>query len=76
MGPPPGMESVVAMHQIVGRISVIEDISHYTSLRALNAALEMTRAGEQGEGFELIATEVRKFAERCQSVALEIAANG
>ena len=70
------MESAVVMHQVVGRISAIEDISHHTSLRALIAALEVTRAGEQGEGFELIAPEVIKFDEHYQCVALEIAANG
>lgn len=67
-------ESAVAMNQIVGKIAVIEDISYHTSLLALNAALESTRAGEQGEGFALIATEARKFAERCQNVVVEIAA--
>ncbi len=65
-------ETVDAMKEIAGKITIIEEIARQTNLLALNAAIEAARAGEHGKGFAVVASEVRKLAERSQHAAAEI----
>jgi len=59
--------------QQVGRaVELIREISDETHLLALNAAIEASSAGEYGKRFSVIATEVRRLADKVRGSTDEI----
>ncbi|MGE5655321.1 MAG: methyl-accepting chemotaxis protein [Actinomycetota bacterium] len=51
-------------NQIENITKLVTELANQTNMLALNAAVEAVRAGEQGKGFGVVATEIRKLADQ------------
>lgn len=61
------------MEQIGEIIDLIDEIAQQTNILALNASIEATRAGEAGEGFGVVANEIKSLAEETTEATQNIA---
>lgn len=67
-------EALSAGEAILMQIALLDDIAYHTRLLALNAAIEAARLASRGQGFAVIAAEVRKLSERSQKAAKQATA--
>ena len=61
-----------SVEQIKQRMSRIVSIADETNILAINASIEAARAGEMGNGFAVVATEVKKLADEIKDLATEV----
>lgn len=66
------LNTAIVMDEITDRIHLVKEIAHQTRLLALNAAIEAAKAGKQGAGFGVVATEVRELSDRSHEAVLKI----
>ncbi|WP_013324328.1 methyl-accepting chemotaxis protein [Gloeothece verrucosa] len=58
---------------LIGNISeLVSDLAQQTNMLALNASVEAVRAGENGQGFAIVAEEIRKLADQSKQSAGKI----
>lgn len=60
------------LEQVEGSIEKIEKINSQTNLLALNAKIEAMRAGQAGQGFSVVADEVRALAKTVDALSTDL----
>lgn len=66
------LELVGAVRQLDGYVAAISGIARATTVLALNAKIEASRAGDAGAGFSVVADEVRQLSHQSADAAQNI----
>lgn len=59
-------------YQISNISKLVNELANQTNMLALNASIEAVRAGEKGQGFAVVANEIRNLADRSKVSVAEI----
>lgn len=59
-------------HAIGEIIATVNDLAEQSNLLAVNAAIEATRAGEQGKSFGVVAREIRSLADQSKQATAQV----
>lgn len=57
---------------IAAIITTVEDLAQQTNLLAVNAAIEASKAGEQGKGFSVVAHEIKSLANQSKQATAQV----
>lgn len=60
--------------QISEIVELLSDITEQTSILALNATVQATRAGEKGKGFKIVADSVQELADKASEATRRVGA--
>lgn len=63
---------VGSVDAVVVLLAKVTSIARSTNILALNAAIEANRSGEEGKGFNVVASEVREVAKQLEALAAGI----
>lgn len=70
------VEKSIENSKVIEKIKMLSEaimqITSQTNLLALNASIEASKAGEYGNGFAVVAEEIRKLAEESKGTVVEI----
>lgn len=58
--------------QIGGIIASVNDITDQSNLLAVNASIEAAKAGEQGQGFSVVALEIKNLAKLSKQATIQV----
>ncbi|MEG4518715.1 methyl-accepting chemotaxis protein [Microcoleus sp. AT9_A5] len=59
-------------NQIADITNLVSDLANQTNMLAINATVEAVRSGEQGKGFGVVATEIRRLADQSKKSSDQI----
>jgi hypothetical protein len=59
-------------HEVADIVEAVKDLADQSNLLAINASIEAARSGEEGQGFSVVASEMRNMADQSIRATLRI----